>query len=327
MSEPVLGLDIGGTKLAVGMVSSDGTVEEMLVEPSHTEQGPQAVIQRLFRMGDEAIQRSTLGAPRAVGISCGGPLDARAGILISPPHLPGWVDIPIVQMTETHFGLPAFLENDATAAALAEFRFGAGAEAESLAYLTVSTGVGGGAVLDSRLHLGAAGNGGEFGHITVRPDGRECSCGRRGCLEAYCSGTQIAKRAAEELAQTSEPSVLREVGIVTAAEVAEAASLGDPVALRIWDETTLLLGQAVTDLTNILEPEVFVLGGGVTRSGRMLLDPVARQVRDTAMAPAAHAARVELAELGDQVGVVGAAAVAEYWLGLGAPTPPPRVRS
>lgn len=304
----VLALDIGGTKLAAGVVTPDGAVHGMVVEPTRRTEGPDVIIPRLFDLGRRAIAESGVAEPMAaVGISCGGPLDADAGVLTGPLHLPGWIDIPIVRLAGEEFGLPAALENDASLAALAEQRHGAARGARSMMYLTISTGIGGGAVFDGALYRGAAGNGGEFGHITVERGGRLCLCGRRGCLEAYASGTSIGVRADERLASGAS-SVL--VAPVTAQQVAVAASQGDSVATAVWDETVDLLGQAVTDLVNILEPQVVVLGGGVTRSGAQLLDPVRRTVLAGAMGPARGAVRVELAALGDAVCVVGAGELA-----------------
>ena len=308
-ARPVLALDIGGTKLAVGVVTSDGRTHGLRIAPTRRERGPQAVIDQLFALGREAIEASGLGPVSAVGISCGGPLDGPSGVLQSPPHLPGWIDIPVGPMASDAFGVPFALENDATAAALAEHRFGAGVGVDNLLYLTVSTGVGGGAFLDGTLLRGAAGNGGEFGHITVRREGRPCACGRRGCIEAYASGTAIAARAREQLADDPSSS-LAALHVVTAADVSRAAAAGDALARRVWDETTDLLGAAVTDLVNVFEPEMVILGGGVTRAGAMLLDPVRQVVDREAMAPARRVVSVVLAGLGDVVCVVGAGVVA-----------------
>ncbi|TDE12711.1 ROK family protein [Jiangella asiatica] len=306
----VLALDIGGTKLAVGVVTADGRVHGLIIEPTRRWEGPDAVIARLFDLGDRAVVAAGLGRPvSAVGISCGGPLDSVTGVLISPPHLPGWVDVPLGEMARDRFGVPAYLENDATAAALGEHRFGAARGLRTMIYLTISTGVGGGAVIDGALHRGAAGNGGELGHLMVRPGGRACTCGRHGCLEAYVSGTNIAARAADGVGAGRRTS-LSAVDPLTAADVAAAATAGDAFARAIWDETTQVLGQALTDLVNVFEPEMVVLGGGVTRSGAMLLDPVAEIVARDAMPPAAKAARVVLTRLGDVVCVVGAGVVA-----------------
>lgn len=308
-SLPVLALDIGGTKLATAVVTPDGRTHGFLSEPTRKERGPDEVIAHLFDMGRRSMRAAGADAIAAVGISCGGPLDAGAGVLTGPLHLPGWIDVPIVAMAREAFGVPAVLENDATAAVLGEHRYGAAQGAEIALYLTVSTGVGGGAVIGGQLHRGAAGNGGEFGHLTVRPGGRLCQCGRRGCLEAYASGTNIAERANELLAADDRPSVLRHELPARAEHVSRGAAAGDALSREVWDDTMLLLGQAVTDLVNVFEPHVVVLGGGVTRSGSLLLDPVRDAVRTGALPPAALA-RIELAALGDEVCVVGAAALA-----------------
>lgn len=278
---PVLGLDIGGTKLAAAVITADGFAHGVVVEPTPHTGDWRPAVSCLFAIGHRAIGKAGLGPVRAVGIACGGPLDAPSGTLMSPPHLPGWERVPIGPLAAEAFGVPAALRNDATAAAVAEYRFGAGRGTATMLYLTVSTGIGGGAVLNGTLHHGAAGNGGEFGHIIVRRDGRRCACGRRGCVEAYASGSAIAERAREALAaartaQAREGRISRlaALPVVTAADVAAAAAAGDPLARSVWAETVDLLGAAVADLVNVFEPDLVVLGGGVTRSGAMLLDPV-----------------------------------------------------
>ncbi|HEX6443612.1 MAG TPA: ROK family protein [Streptosporangiales bacterium] len=304
----VLGLDIGGTKLAAGVVTPRGEALSFVVGPGGSGDDAESGVKRLFALGREAMTAAGVEPSRigAVGIGCGGPLDPARGVLVAPPHLPGWRDVPITAWAQHEFDRPAVVENDGTAAAAAEFRFGAGRGVSDLVYLTVSTGVGGGAVVAGRLFRGAAGNGGEFGHVTVDWHGRRCvGCGRRGCLEAYASGTSIAERAREAV-HAGEPSSLP--GGATAADVAAAAAAGDPLAVRIWDETTLALGCGLTSIVNVFEPEVAVLGGGVTESGEQLLAPVRARVEADAMAAAAERVRVVPAALGRRVGVIGAAA-------------------
>jgi glucokinase len=296
----VLGLDIGGTKLAAGVVDALGQTHSFLVEPSRVERGVDAVLADLFELGRRAVAESDVAWTdiAVVGIGCGGPLDAKRGVLLAPPHLAGWRDVPVRSLAEHEFERPAALENDATAAAAAEHRYGAGIGTRNMVYLTISTGVGGGVVIDGALYRGATGNGGELGHVTVDWHGRACrGCGRRGCLEAYVSGTSISERAEEA-----------GMGPVTAADVAAAARAGDPVAVRVWNETVEALACGLTSIVNLFEPELVVLGGGVTRSGDQLLAPVRRLVKEQAMAPAGAAAEIVPASLGDQVGVVGAAA-------------------
>jgi glucokinase len=280
------------------------------VEPTRREEGPDVIIGRLFDMGHRAISLAGVGPVAAVGISCGGPLDATTGVLTGPLHLPGWANVPIVDLAHAEYGVPVVLENDATAAALGEHRYGAARGASTVLYLTVSTGIGGGAIINNVLHRGAAGNGGEFGHIMVRPGGRLCLCGRYGCLEAYASGSSIALRARAALAASAGESSLSAIAVVKAEDVAAAAKNGDILATELWDDTVTLLSIAVTDLVNTFEPNIVILGGGVTRSGSLLIDPLRAAVLRDAMPPAAHAVRIELAGLGDEVCVIGAAALA-----------------
>ncbi len=274
-------------------------MEGFVVAPTEAARGPEDGLRRLFALGRQAVEAS--GAEvAAVGIGCGGPLDSRGGVLIAPLHLPGWTDVPIVELASADLGLPAVLDNDATAAAAGEHRFGAGRGTRNMVYLTVSTGVGGGVVLDGRVFRGSTGNGGELGHVTVDWNGRACKgCGRRGCLEAYASGTSIAERA-------------REAGleVETASDVAAAARSGDSVAERVWADTCEALACGVASLANVFEPERVVIGGGVSREGEQLLGPVRTRVLSEAIAPVARDLQVVAAELGDTVGVVGAAAVA-----------------
>lgn len=304
----VLALDIGGTKLAAGLVDATGRVRSFLVAP--TPDGPGPALDVLFALGRKAVADAGADWPEvaAVGIGCGGPLDADRGVLLSPPHLPGWVDVPVTALAAAAFGRPVALDNDGTAAAEAEHRFGAGVGTSQMVYLTLSTGVGGGAVLDGQVYRGATGNGAELGHVVVDWRGRACrGCGGRGCLEAYVSGTSIAERARELLDDRSSLSALDSL---TAAEVAAHASAGDSLASRVWRETIDALGTGLTSIVNMLEPELVVLGGGVTRSGDALIVPARDAVRAAAMTPGGRSVRVERAALGDRVGVVGAAAVA-----------------
>ncbi len=308
---PVLALDIGGTKLAAGVVDGGGQLHSFLFEPSRAEEGPERVLERLFELGRSAVSASELGWDEiaAVGIGCGGPLDAERGVLIAPPHLPGWHDVPVTSLAEHAYDRPAMLDNDATAAACGEHRYGAGAGTLNMVYLTISTGVGGGVVVGGRLYRGAGGNGGELGHVTVDWHGRRCrGCGRDGCLEAYVSGTSIAERAREALTRDGS-SALAGARDLTAADVAAAARAGDALAMEVWEETVFALACGLTSIVNLFDPELVVVGGGVSRSGEQLLGPVREWVRANAIAPAGRAMDIVPAALGDQVGVVGAAAI------------------
>src|SRR5581483_8818113 len=268
-----------GTKIAAGVVDADGHTRSFVVKPSRTELGVDAVLGDLFSLGRTAVEESGVDWRQieAIGIGCGGPLDAEQGVLLAPPHLPGWHDVPVKELAEREYERGVTLENDATAAAAGEHRWGAGAGVDNMVYLTISTGVGGGVVIG----------------------GRRCrGCGRLGCLEAYVSGTSIAERA-------------QEAGLAgaTAERVAAAARDGDELAVRVWDETVEALSCGLISIVNLFEPQLVVLGGGVTRSGDQLLAPVREAVRAGAMQPAGDTVDVVISAFGDRVGVVGAAAI------------------
>lgn len=314
-----LGLDVGGTKLAAGVAGADGRLLSRDEVPAGAPDGPEAVIQRLIELGDRVVDSSgaSPSAIVATGVACGGPLDPVAGIVRDPPNLPGWHDVPLLARLRESLGddlgeRPLYLDNDANAAALGEHRYGAGRGVKHLVYLTISTGIGGGIVVDGRVVGGENGNAGEIGHMSVAHDGWPCHCGSRGCLEAFCSGTNIAARANARIA-AGETSRLGEMapGSVTARDVAEAARVGDPLAVRVWDETTTVLGAGVGNVINLMNPRLVILGGGVTRAGEQLLGPVRRIALQRAFPYLASVADVVLAELGPDTGIMGAVALAQ----------------
>jgi glucokinase len=309
---PVLALDVGGTKLAAGVAGSDGTLRSFVSTRTLVETGPEAVVGRLAELGRRALAEAGVDQVVAIGIGCGGPLDPRTGLILGPPGLPGWDNVPLGSLISEQFGIPAYVENDATAAALGEHRWG-GWQVDNLVYLTLSTGLGGGIVANGELFAGTAGQGGELGHIVVDWQGRECGCGARGCAEAYVSGTSIARRAGEAVAADRDSS-LAAVASITAKDVVDHARQGDRLARRIWDETTAILGRMVAVIINVCEPELVILGGGVTCAGSLLLDPVREGALRQAMPPAAKACDVVLSRHGRAVGVLGAAAIAYHRL-------------
>jgi glucokinase len=321
----VLALDVGGTKLAAAIVDSTGRVRGFRSIPAERDSGPDAMIERHVALGREVVGEVLGDDSKAielvgVGVGVGGPLDPERGIVQSPPNLPGWDDVPLADIMSAAFHRPTYVENDASAAALAEAWWGSGRGCGTFVYLTISTGIGGGIVIDGRLLRGANGNAGELGHISVDYDGWPCpGCGRRGCLEAFASGTNIARRAREAVAEAiaardvdrAEPLVTLAGGAdaIGAHDVAHAAVDGDPLAGDIWSATTDVLGAGVATILDVFNPDRVALGGGVTRAGDQLLVPVRRKALAAALPPAAVAAEVVLAELGDHVGVAGAAAI------------------
>lgn len=308
----VLALDIGATKLAAGIVDAAGTLLDTVRTPTQIEQGPDPVVRRLVELGQTLLTRSAVPV-QSVGVGCGGPLDTERGLIQSPTNMPGWLDYPLVQRLREALDLPVALDNDANAAALAEFRFGAGRGTRHMVYLTISTGIGSGLILNGELYRGKRGNAGELGHLQVKYDGQPCKCGGRGCLEVYASGTNIARRARERAAQHPESLLARSVvnlADITAETVLAALHAGDPVAWEVWDETLDLLACGVASILNAFDPERIVIGGGITNFGDLLFVPLRERALRRAMPALAAGVEILAAELAEHVGVLGAAAVA-----------------
>lgn len=311
----ILGIDIGGTKLAVGIVGADGKLVHAERVQTLAHEGPASVIARLVELCQRTVANSGVVWEEiaAAGVGCGGPLDPVTGLIKSPPNLPGWDEIPLVQLLNNALGIPVYLDNDANAAALGEHRFGAGRGVANMVYLTISTGIGGGIIIGGRLYQGENGNAGEIGHMSVRFDGRPCACGSRGCLEAYASGTNIAARAREAVqagAQSLMPQLAGSVEAITGETVEQAMQQGDALANQIWGETMEILGAGIANVINIFNPQRVVLGGGITNFGDLLFEPIRKVALGRAMGPLTEVCDIVPAQLGGQVGVLGAAAVA-----------------
>lgn len=241
-----------------------------------------------------------------------GPLDLARGVVTTPPNFPGWRDVPLRAMLEEALGLPVLLENDANAQAYGEYRFGAGRGAHHLLFVTVSTGIGGGIVMDGRLYHGASGAAGEVGHLPLDPDGPPCGAGHPGDLEALASGTAIARAAREALETGRCPILTRIVAEgrdADAEAVAEAAQLGDADAGVIIERAGRYLGMGLAGLVNVLNPECVVLGGGLTNIGEPYLAPAKEELARRAFPQALADVRVTVGSLGEQAGALGAVAL------------------
>ncbi|HEX6967304.1 MAG TPA: ROK family glucokinase [Micromonosporaceae bacterium] len=308
-----IGVDIGGTKVAAGVVDEDGTVL--------------ATVRRRSPAGDPAEMRAAVVAAigeltgaypvTAVGIGAAGWIDpARSKVLFAPNI--AWRDEPLGEYVSDATGLPVIVENDANAAAWAEFRFGAGRDADdSMVMITVGTGIGGGIILAGELLRGAHGTAAEFGHVLAVGGGHRCGCGREGCIEQYASGRALIRFAVEGARRAPEQAVtlLRqaggEVSAITGQMVTAAAFAGDPVAVEAFAEAGHWLGTSLADLTQIFDPQVLVLGGGVVEAGEVLLGPVRRAYLEAlARRTRLPVATVRPAMLGNAAGVVGAADLA-----------------
>lgn len=309
----LIGHDIGGTKCAVILGRTNGEDVDLLRRiqfPTAGEGGPEAVMERLeaetrTMLSDAGLETADL---KAIGISCGGPLDSRRGLILSPPNLPGWDAVPIVERFTGRFGVPVGLQNDANACALAEWRWGAGRGVRNMIFLTMGTGMGAGLILDGRLYSGTNDLGGEVGHVRLMEDG-PVGFGKAGSFEGFCSGGGIARqaqKAAEECLRRGEPCAfcgsLADLESVTAQSVAEAAEQGDRLALHIYEEVGRALGRGLAMLIDILNPERIVIGSIFARRTEMLW-PSARQVIEAEAIPmAAEVCRVVPAALGERIG-------------------------
>ena len=312
----VLGVDIGGTKLATVLATRDGQMLRKERLPTEAEKGPEFGVARLIAMLRSTLSGvSDIAQVAGIGIACGSPMDAERGIILGPPNLQSWNPVPIVEILEGELGLYTRLENDANAGALAEWLFGAGRDKRNVVYMTMGTGIGGGLILDGRLYRGANGNAGEVGHMrVVHQGGPVCGCGKRGCLEAFCSGPAIARRTREALRQrpqdgTAIVSLSGGPESATAEHLFAAARQGDELALELVDETAHYLGVGLANIIQAINPEVIVLGTIATEQGDFFLDRVRRVVREETWPQMSQICEILPSPLGDRVGDYGAISV------------------
>jgi glucokinase len=299
----IAGIDIGGTKIAYGIGSADGTITARAALPTAADRSPEESMTEVFEKL-ALLAEARQGSLAAIGIGCPGPLDLELGVVLAPPNMPvSWREFPLRSFVTSRLGLPVVVDNDANVAALAEHLYGAGRGYTDLVYLTISTGIGGGIIANGQL----AHRLGEAGHVNVNPGGQLCGCGARGCLEAECSGTAIARRA-HKLLLTGRASSLREmvgdIDQVSARTVAEAAREGDEVACEVWTETVRLMANGIGSIIALLAPQAVILGGGVAAgAGDFLLRPLRAEVEE----------RVRIVSM-DEVQILGAALGADSGL-------------
>lgn len=309
--QTIIGVDVGGTLLRAARFDPDLSILERVEQPTLAGQGGKVVLERLFETIRQVLPESPADLV-GIGLAMPGPVDAQAGIIINPPNLP-IRNVPIVGLVREAVGGPVFLGNDADLAGLAEHQLGAGRGSQTMVYLTISTGIGGGIIVGGRPFVGG-GVGGEVGHMVIEPGGPMCGCGHPGHLEAVASGTGIARIARERL-EAGEPSAIRELAggdlaQVSAKMVGQAAQDGDPLALEIITQAGRYIGVMIASLMMLLNPDRFVLGGGVTKVGDLLFHPMQEAIREYAMHPRYWVnTPVVRAELGGDVGLYGAAAL------------------
>lgn len=315
----IIGVDLGGTNIVVGAMSSDGAQSfAMRSIPTSAEAGAEGVADRIVGL-IEAVLVDTVAATGAqrsdfigVGIGAPGPLDREKGLVIVAPNL-GWRNFPLRDRIGERLNLPATLDNDANCATVGEWWQGAAQGANNVIGMTIGTGIGGGLIIDGKLFHGSSDVAGEIGHTTIDLNGRHCKCGNYGCLEAYASGPAIAVRAREVLVREETASLLPsmvggKLDEITAATVYTAASQGDAVASEIVRDTARYLGVGVANLLNIINADVVVIAGGVTAAGDALFVPLRAEIRRRAFRAAVDATRIVAGTLPGTAGVVGAVA-------------------
>jgi glucokinase len=312
-SKTFIAVDLGGTQIRAARYNQDQAMETRVARDTKAEDGFDAVFERIRSAICDVWPVEGDGTVAAIGLGAPGPLNFKQGVLRFAPNLPGWVNVPLRDLLEDAFDVPAFVGNDADVAALAEHRFGAGRDVEHMIYMTISTGIGGGMICNGRLFTGGCGLGGEVGHMAVDPRGPKCTCGNVGCLEVMASGTAIGRRARERLT-AGEASILIEmvegdISQVTAKEVNEAGQQGDALAVSVFREAGRYIGASLVSLMYLLDPALFVLGGSVTLAGDLLFDPILETVAERAPEAYRSHTAVTRAELGGDVGLWGAYAL------------------
>ena len=310
MSTLALAFDLGGTELRGALVERGGEVVARVWEPTLAGAGSEAVIGQIIALAGRLLEAHPQARVVGIGMCAPGPLDPKAGIVIGPPTLAGWHNVPLIDILSRQFGLPVRLENDANAAALGEWRFGAGRGADSMVFVTVSTGIGGGVIGDGRIYHGRRGLAAEIGHMTITGEGERCFCGNVGCFEAVASGTALGRRATR-LTRAGDGSQLRRLstnGDVSARHVVEAARAGDATARELVEAEAKWLGIGFTNLLHLYSPEVIVMGGGLANGFDLLAPGIRATVEERAMR-AYRDVPIVPAELGDRAGLVGAASL------------------
>jgi glucokinase len=315
MSEKlILGVDVGGTKIAAAVVTDEGKIISRGYGSTSAQAGPQVVIDNIFHTINRAISSSNvvLSQLSGIGIAAAGIIDSKKGKVIFSPNLPGWHEVPLGDAVHQRFNVSTYLGNDASLAALGEWRFGVKKQVANLIYVTVSTGIGGGIICDGKLYTGVLGVAGEVGHMTIDVNGPRCNCGNVGCWETLASGTALAREAVKHIKEGASTSIVEFAGgdltRVDAKVVFEAAKQGDKLANQLIARLGYYLGVGLANLVNIFNPELILVGGGVAKMGDLLLEPAIRVVEERAFTTSATSVQIRPALLGDDSSILGAVA-------------------
>jgi glucokinase len=322
-----VGLDVGGTSMKAGVVDDAGRPLSAVSLPTEAQRGQELGLERMCETIREAVRAAELRADQvaAIGVATPGTMDLRAGVILDPPNMKPWLNVPVRRHIEDTFHLPTAFQNDANAAALGEHWVGAGRGVHSMVLFTLGTGIGGGIVIGDLVVEGEHSHGAELGHMKIEmTHPRLCGCGRRGCLEAYASATSVVARAREALendaGRSSLHAGLRAHGDITARDIFDAAAEGDALAEAVVEDTAFYLGLAASNAIHVINPDMIVFGGGMIAAGEPFLERIRRHVGELAFPVPAARTQVRYAQLGTDAGFIGAAACARHLLRRNGPS-------
>jgi glucokinase len=307
-----VGVDIGGTKVAAGLVNANGEISAQVREPmvssSSAQEGLNAVLSAIARVIPDGE-----GDVGGIGICAPGPLDPKTGMILNPPNLPCWRNFPLAESVREHYSAPVKVDNDANAAALAETRWGAARGYRNVFYATIGTGIGTGIVFDGKIYHGRTGSAGEGGHVSIDYRGPICRCGKPGCIEILASGTAIAQRARQELAAGAKSVMLElaggDVAALTGEIVGKASDAGDDLASQILADATEMLALWLSNIVDLFDPEVIVIGGGAAALYRPFFDKLHERISHLTVNPRADEVPIVAAHYGADSGIAGGAAL------------------
>ncbi len=312
MNSFFLGIDLGGTEIKIAIVDQKGNICEESSVPNRIDSLPAMIVREI---AGEARKMPHFKSICGVGVGVAGDIDQEKGVVRFSPNMTEWKQVPLRKMLEKEIKRPVVIDNDANAAAVGAYWLDAKGKVSNLVCVTLGTGVGGGVMLDGRIYRGATGSAGEIGHISLDADGPQCNCGSRGCIERYVGAPFLSQRAREIVKKDRNTAIAKIVqgnlDLITPKVLSLAAEEGDALAVRIWNEAGEMLGVVLAGVINLMNPEMIVLAGGVSRAGRFLLDPIQRTVKERAFTSASEACRIVISQSTKKLGVVGAAFLAK----------------
>lgn len=301
----VVGVDLGGTKTALGLISPDNRIVAHRRMATNPDEGPGSVVERIAQLVNELGTELPAGAKiSALGICCPGPVDHETGTLLRLVNLPGLSNTPLRQLLAERLKIPVRLEHDAKAAALGDFYYGVGRGHKSMVYVVIGTGVGAAIILNEKLYYGETNASGEVGHVSVDPAGELCHCGTPGCLETFTSGPQLVRRyrkALKEAGRTADDES------ITGETISHLAAQGDPIASHLMEQAGRALGIAVASMAMVLNIQLYVIGGSVAKAGNLLIEPARRTVPHFCFKATAEHVQIEASALGDDGPLLGCA--------------------